>query len=81
MTMALKTEWIMCSDNTDIDGQVAALERYCVGKVRVLKCDSESESESPMRMSTKLEFEVFEGTNMDEFWELVDDVIGGEREE
>lgn len=79
MTMALKTEWIMCSDNTDIDGQIAALERYCVGKVRVLPCDSESES--PMKMSTKLEFEVFEGTNMDEFWDLVDDVIGGESEE
>lgn len=80
MTMALKTEWIMCSDNTDIDGQIAALERYCVGKVRVLKCDSESESESPMKMSTKLEFEVFEGTNMDEFWDLVDDAIDDESE-
>jgi hypothetical protein len=76
MTIALKTEWIICSENTDVNEQVAAIERYCVGNVRVTK--GEFEPDSPMKMSTKLDFEVFLDTDMDEFWDLVDGVIDDE---
>jgi hypothetical protein len=79
MTMALKTEWIICSENTDIELQVSALERNCVGKVRIIKGDFEPES--VMKMTTKLEFEVFAETDMDEFWDLVDGAIDEESEE
>lgn len=79
MTNELKTEWIICSDNTDISEQVAAIESYCVGKVRVIKGDFEPES--PMGMNTKLEFEVFLETDMDDFWDLVDGFIDDVNEE
>jgi hypothetical protein len=79
MTNALKTEWVVCSDNTDIDTQVAALERYCVGKVRVSK--GNFDPDSPMKVTAKLEFEVLADTDMDKFWDLVDDVIDDESED
>jgi hypothetical protein len=79
MTNALKTEWVVCSDNTDIDTQVAALERYCVGKVRVSQCNFDPDS--PMKVTAKLEFEVLADTDMDKFWDLVDDVIDDESED
>ena len=79
MTMALKTEWVTYSDGIDIEMEVEALERYCVGNVRIYKGDFEPES--VMKMTTKLEFEVFAETDMDEFWDLVCGYIYGESEE
>lgn len=78
MTMALKTEWIVCGDDININEEIAKLERYCVGKVRIIKGDFEPGS--PFKMTTKLEFEVILETNMDEFWDLVDGVIDDESE-
>jgi len=81
MTIALKTEWIIYSDNVDINEEVTALERYCVGNVRIFKGDFDSDSDSIMKMTTKLEFEVFADTDMDDFWDLVEGVVDYESEE
>ena len=78
MSMALKTEWAIYSDNTDINLEIASLERYCVGKARVYKGDFDPES--AMKMTTKLEFEVFIETDMDEFWDLVEEALDDESE-
>jgi hypothetical protein len=79
MAMALKTEWVIYSEGIDIDNEVEALERYCVGNVRVFKGDFEHES--VMKMTTKFEFDVLAETDMDEFWDLVYETIDDENEE
>jgi hypothetical protein len=79
MTIALKTEWAIYSEGIDIDKEVEAVERYCVGNVRVFKGDFEPES--VMKLTTKIEFEVFAETDMDEFWDLVYETMDDESEE
>lgn len=78
MSIELKTEWCIHGDGIDIESEIASLQRYCVGEVRILRVDFESDC--PMGMHTKLEFEVFADTDMNEFWDLVDGVIDEESE-
>ena len=78
MSIALKTEWRIYSDSINIQYEISTLLRFCVGEVRILK--EYFEPDCPMGMHTKLEFEVFADTDMDEFWDLVDGIIDEESE-
>ena len=73
MSIALKTEWIGFSKNTDINLEIEALEKYCVGNVRFFKLNDNLDSS--LGMKTKLEFEVFAETDVDEFWDLIDSAL------
>lgn len=72
MTKALKTEWMLISDEDSerLALQVKAIALYCVGDVRV--SEGTFISDDGFKFKYKLEYEVDADTEMYEFEELVD---------